>query len=167
MDTIHFSHSETVTVPMSPEDAYDLIADVTRIGEWSPVCTSAAWEDDDHVWFLGTNTIPGRVWVTRCRVDVAVRGREFTYVMCGREGEPDPLDLVQWSYTFVAAPGGTDVTEHWHVLTGYETSLHRVIPDLDADDYLDGFGVKPSMQQGIADTLANLKAYTERVTASR
>ena len=32
------SYSESVVVARSPEDLYDMVSDVTRMGEWSPVC---------------------------------------------------------------------------------------------------------------------------------
>jgi len=30
--------SQTVHVNASPEDLYEMVSDVTRMGEWSPVC---------------------------------------------------------------------------------------------------------------------------------
>jgi len=30
-------YSESVVVARSPEDLYDMVSDVTRMGEWSPV----------------------------------------------------------------------------------------------------------------------------------
>ncbi len=39
-------HEESVTVEASPQVLYDLVSDITRTGEWSPVCTSCWWDDD-------------------------------------------------------------------------------------------------------------------------
>ncbi len=43
MDTLRFS--ESIVVARSPEFLYDMISDVTRMGEWSPVCKACWWDD--------------------------------------------------------------------------------------------------------------------------
>jgi hypothetical protein len=156
MDLTPYRHTETVIVAASPEAVYDLVADITRMGEWSPVCTAGEWVDDTRSSFLGTNARGDFTWQTTCRVDVAERGKEFTFVNRGQSGDED---LVRWSYTFVATPGGTEVTEAWEVLTGYEPSMARLLPDLNLEEYLDG--VKPATQSGMAETLAKVKAAAE------
>jgi hypothetical protein len=157
MDLEPYRLTETVAVEASPDAVYDLVADVTRMGEWSPVCTSAAWDDESRTWFSGTNTTDERTWTTKCRVDVAERGTEFTFVNGGMTGD---LDLVRWSYTFAPAGDGTEVSEHWEVLEGYPVFMERVAPGMDVAAYLDG--VKPATRDGMAQTLANLKAAAER-----
>jgi hypothetical protein len=157
MDLTPYRHSESVTVAAAPDAVYDLVADVTRMGEWSPVCKEAAWTDDSRQWFTGTNTIPERSWTTTCRVDVAEPGKEFTFVNCGMAGD---ADLVRWSYTFAPVGDGTEVTESWEVLPAYADFMGRVAPGMDVVAYLDG--VKPATQEGMRATLANLKAGAER-----
>lgn len=156
MDTTSYQHTESITVAVSPEAVYDMVADVTRMGEWSPVCTACAWDDDDHTWFLGTNTIPEREWTTKCRVDVAERGREFTFTNCGFDGE---VELVRWSYRFEPNGDGATVTEEWQVLPAYDAFMAKMAPGMDVAAYLDG--VKPVTQAGMADTLAKLKGVAE------
>ena len=39
------SHQESVTVEASAETLYDMVSDITRTGEWSPVCRSCWWDD--------------------------------------------------------------------------------------------------------------------------
>src|SRR5262249_45901598 len=97
MDLSPYRYSATVTVTASPEAVYDLVADVTRMGEWSPVCTGGEWQDDARTRFVGSNAAGERSWRTVCRVEVAARGREFTFVNTGMDGAND---LVKWSYTF-------------------------------------------------------------------
>jgi hypothetical protein len=156
MDLTPYRHTETVRVAASPEVAYDLIADVTRMGEWSPVCTAGEWVDDSRATFIGTNAMGDFTWQTTCRVEVAERGQEFTFVNRGMSGDEE---LVRWSYTFVPVAGGTDVTESWQVLPGYEPSMARMAPDMNLQEYLDG--VKPTTQAGMAETLARVKAAAE------
>ena len=156
MDVTPYQHTETITITISPDEAYDLVADITRMGEWSPVVTAGEWLDDDRVWFLGTNTTPERTWQTRCKVIAADRGTEFAFINGGMEGDHE---LVRWGYTFLAVDGGTEVTESWEVLPGYHDFITGLVPDMNVAEYLDG--VKPVTQQGMADTLASLKSVAE------
>jgi hypothetical protein len=156
MDTSNYQHTETITIATSPEAAYDLVSDITRMGEWSPVATAGEWLDDDRTWFLGTNTTPERTWQTKCKVVTADRGTEFAFINGGMEGDHE---LVRWGYMFRAVDGGTEVTESWQVLAGYGDFITGLVPDMDVVQYLDG--VKPVTQQGMADTLASLKAVAE------
>ena len=106
------NYSESVVVTRSPEDLYDMVSDVTRMGEWSPVCKACWWEDDGGprtgAWFTGRNELPGRTWETRSVVVAADRGREFAFVVGG--------SWVRWGYTFAAVDGGTQITESWEFL---------------------------------------------------
>src|ERR1700760_2959712 len=53
----NLQYSESVVVRRSPEDLYDMVADVTRMGEWSPICRACWWEDGDGpragAWIVG------------------------------------------------------------------------------------------------------------------
>ena len=60
MDTSQYRHQEVITISCSPEELYELIADVSQMGRWSPVCTGGSY-DEDGEWFTGTNT----QWVMR------------------------------------------------------------------------------------------------------
>lgn len=41
------AYSESVIIARSPGDLYDMVSDVTRMGEWSPVCRSCWWDEGD------------------------------------------------------------------------------------------------------------------------
>ncbi|MBG6226259.1 hypothetical protein IWX63_002846 [Arthrobacter sp. CAN_A2] len=108
-------HEESVTIQAPVISIYDLISDVTRTGEWSPVCTQCWWEDDVDAgkvgaWFTGRNELPHRTWETRSQVVAAERGLEFAWVVGG--------DLVRWGYTLTSAGTGTTLTESWDFLPG-------------------------------------------------
>ncbi len=104
MPDLTFSASVVIDAP--PEVVYDLVADVTRMGEWSPVCKACWWDEGASAvpgaWFTGRNVTPERTWETRSRVVVAERGREFAFVVGG--------SFVRWGYTFAPVEGGTEVT---------------------------------------------------------
>lgn len=81
------SFADATFVACSPEALYDLISDVTRMGEWSPICRACWWDDGSGPlagnWFTGRNETPDRVWETRSQVVIAEPGREFTFVVGG------------------------------------------------------------------------------------
>ncbi len=110
MDILSFSAS--MVVARSPEDLYDMVSDVTRMGEWSPVCTACWWDDGDAprvgAWFTGRNELPNRTWETRSEVVAAERGHEFAFVVGG--------SYTRWGYTFTVGDGGTEITESWELL---------------------------------------------------
>ena len=47
------THQDTVLVAASPDAVYDLVSDITRTGEWSPVCTSCWWDDEAEAAHVG------------------------------------------------------------------------------------------------------------------
>ena len=105
-------HSASTVIARSPEQLYDLVSDVTRTGEWSPVCKACWWDEGAGPtvgsWFTGRNETPTRVWETRSQIAVADRGREFAWLVGG--------NLVRWSFTFEPVEGGTRLTESWEFL---------------------------------------------------
>ena len=106
-------HGEaSIDIDAPPEAVYDLVADVTRMGEWSPECRGGRWLDGasmaaEGVRFKGFNK--GRLsWSTQSRILVADRGRELAFV---RE-KPAMFGAVEWRYIFTSLPdGGTRVDE--------------------------------------------------------
>lgn len=92
---------------------YDLVTDIRRTGEWSPICRACRWQDGDGLregaWFFGHNEAEGQVWETESQVAVADRGHEFVWLVGGK--------YARWSYRFEpVAGGGTRLTEGWEFL---------------------------------------------------
>ena len=106
------THSDSVVVAAGPEELYDLVSDVTRTGEWSPVCVACWWDEGATGragdWFTGRNVTPERTWETRSLVAVADRGREFAWLVGGSRA--------RWGYTLEPVEGGTRLTESWAFL---------------------------------------------------
>jgi hypothetical protein len=113
--------SESIVVAAPPEVLYDMVSDVPRTGEWSPVCVECWWDEGTGpapgAWFTGRNRTPERVWETRSLVVTAERGLEFTWVVGG--------SWVRWSYSFAAVEGGTRVTESWEFLPDGIARFHE------------------------------------------
>lgn len=110
-------HEGSVLVDAPPEQVWAVISDVTRTGEWSPVCRACWWAEGDEpgpdgprvgAWFHGRNETAERTWETRSQVAVADAPREFTWLVNG--------SLVRWSYTLAPEGGGTRLTETWDFL---------------------------------------------------
>ena len=146
--------SDSVVISRSPEDLYDMVSDVTRMGEWSPVCRACWWDDRESArvgaWFTGRNELPERTWETRSEVVAADPGREFAFVVGGT--------FVRWGYTFAAVDGGTEVTESWEFLPGGAAMFEQRF-GADADAQLANRA--ELARSGIPATLAALKATAE------
>ncbi len=102
---------ESVDVACAPEDAWRLVTDVTRIGEFSPECIDAHWLDDASrvqvgARFEGTNrVVDGNtelIWIRPCTITDVKPGELFAYTVGDRfDGSPasswqfviDPLAL--------------------------------------------------------------------------
>jgi len=160
--------SDSVAVAQAPEKVYALVSDVTRIGEWSPVCT-ACWWDDPAVgavvgaWFTGRNVlgegrseatgevVPGRTWETRSQVVAAQPGREFAWEV--NDG------WVRWGFTVEPEAAGSRLTQYWRFLPkGLEGFHQRFGADADAQ-----IAERSALAlSGIPRTLAAIKATAEQ-----
>jgi Polyketide cyclase / dehydrase and lipid transport len=150
----NLSYSESIVVASSPEALYDMISDVTRMGEWSPVCKACWWDDGDGprpgAWFTGRNELPERTWETRSQVVTADRGREFAFMVRG--------SWVRWGYTFAPVDGGTQLTESWEFLPDGITGFH----DRFGDDAEAQMAERAELaRKGIPLTLAAIKKTAE------
>src|SRR3954452_3373513 len=105
----------SVTIDAPPDVVYDLVADVTRMGEWSPECVRCEWLGEPGVvgsTFKGHNRRGPARWSTVARVLVADRPRTFTFATLYKD---DPS--TQWSYRF-EGDGPTTVTESFEAIRG-------------------------------------------------
>ena len=143
----------TIHIDATPDEVYDLVTDVTRMGDWSPECIRAEWVDGAKgpavgAKFKGHNKI-GRFmkWSTTPGVTVAERGQEFAF----RTKE------TIWRYRLAPAPGGTgtEVTESFEVVT-YNKAMQLIAPEKKR---------QPQMIEGMHETLRRLKATAESAGA--
>jgi carbon monoxide dehydrogenase subunit G len=164
VDLSPYHHAGSITIDRPPAEVYGVVSDVTRVGELSPVCASASWDDaaqagSEGAWFTGHNVIGDVSWDTHCRVLRADPGREFTFVNYGREGD---AELVRWGYTFEPEGRGTKVTETWDVLPAYPDMVRSGNADMtDADVTARIDGMAEMARTGIQETLASLKRVVE------
>jgi hypothetical protein len=154
MGTGNLQHSDSIDIARPAEDLYDMVSDVTRMGEWSPVCKECWWDDGDSArvgaWFIGRNELPDRTWKTRSEVVVADRGREFAFIVGG--------SYTRWGYTFTPIEGGTRVTESWEFLPDAVTLFEE---RFEADAQAQTEDRAEAARTGIAATLASIKRTAE------
>lgn len=99
-----------VTVPAPVERVWDLLTDVTRIGEWSPECVRAEWAEGGGqrpgARFRGRNRAGDREWSVTCVVVEAERPRSFAWVVLdGAEDVDRPSS--RWRYDLEPLADGT------------------------------------------------------------
>ncbi len=95
-----------------------LVADVTRIGEFSPETFEAEWTGgatgpEPGAQFRGhvKRNGKGPVYWTTCTVTVSEPGREFAFAV----GADSQKALNTWRYVLTPAGDGTDVTESFEL----------------------------------------------------
>jgi uncharacterized protein YndB with AHSA1/START domain len=128
--------SEQIVINATPERLYQMVADLRRMGEWSPECQAVEWEDGvtgpaEGARFVGHNRGGPRGlmrWSRRGRVLTADVGREFAFVT-----EEGGHESTVWRYRFEPVAGGAQVTESydvkripvWARLVDVPTNRHR------------------------------------------
>jgi uncharacterized protein YndB with AHSA1/START domain len=141
-------------IAASPDQLYEMVSDVTRMGEWSPENEGGTWlggatAASPGAKFRATNRVGKRSWKTVATVVDADPGRRFSFVVTA-----GPMKAAEWSYTFEAGPNGCVVTESWDDLrpgwfkkiTGFATG----VSDRPAHN-----------RRGMQQTLANLAETAE------
>lgn len=150
----NLSFSDSIVIDRSPQDLYSMISDITRMGEWSPVCKACWWDEGSGAragaWFTGRNETPERTWETRSQVIAAEPGREFAFAVFG--------DRARWGYTFTPADGRTRVTESWDFLPGGIAAFEE---RYGADAQAQIAARAQAAREGIPATLAALKRAAE------
>lgn len=150
--------SVSVHVDATPEEVYDLVADLPRMGQWSPECTSVAWRGGATAAtvgarFRGWNRRGPIRWFTDCEVVEAERGKALAFDVRGLGRE-----VARWAYRFEPDPanGGCTVTEEW---TDHRSAAYRIITGV-AINVRD----RPAHNRaGMERTLAQLKSAVEEV----
>jgi uncharacterized protein YndB with AHSA1/START domain len=98
-------------VAARPELVWDLVADVTRVGGWSPECIRAAWLTEPGgprpgARFTGHNRLPdGFEYEVTCVVTEADRPRAFAWVVLDDGADP-ARPSSSWRYRIDPLPGG-------------------------------------------------------------
>ena len=138
---------------------WDMVADVTRMGDWSPETSSCEWVDGASgptvgARFKGSNRRGKAKWSTTCEVIAADRGREFAFAVGGAD-KPSTV----WRFVLDPGTDGVVVTESFEMakpLSAFSRLVTRAatgVSDRRAD-----------LEAGAAATLAALKVAAEAGT---
>lgn len=144
------SASVTINAPIS--EVFAAVADVTRMGDWSPECVACRWVEGadepaagakfagDNVAKLGPITL--KRWTTTSEVTDFEVDSVFEF---STEG------FTTWRYEFAEADGGTVVTEsfRYRPYEGKQAIIYRLV------------GRHKSMIKGAQATLNRIKAVLE------
>ena len=154
VEMTELARADSIVIARSPEDLYDMVSDMSRMGDWSPICKACWWDEGFGPavgsWFTGRNELPERIWETRSQVVVADRGHEFAFVVGGK--------FARWGYTFTPVEGGTELTESWAFLPdGIAMFNERFGPDAQVE--IDNRS--EAAASGIPATLAAIKIAAE------
>lgn len=149
------THQDDVIVAVTPEEVYDLVSDITRTGEWSPICKACWWDDEAQAgqvgaWFTGRNELPERTWETKSQVVAAERGREFAWEV----GQ----GFVRWGFVMEPVDEGTRLTETWAFLPAGLEFFAEKFGDRAPEEIEDRTG---HAHAGIPTTLAAIKDIAE------
>ncbi|MGQ0630864.1 MAG: SRPBCC family protein [Sporichthyaceae bacterium] len=147
--------SVTVQIDAEPRRVWDLVSDVTRIGEFSPETLEGRWIDgatgpavgakfQGHVKRNGR----GPMYWTTCTVTAAEPEKLFEFTV----GVPGMSAVNTWGYRLVPTAAGTEVTEYF-----------RLTPSLFIRVYWTFAGPLRSKtnQRGMRETLERIKAVAE------
>ena len=107
---------EVISAP--PDLVWDLVADVTQVGGWSPECIQADWLGEPGrpqagARFTGRNRFPnGFEYEVTCVVTEADRPRAFAWVVLDDSGDP-ARPSSSWRYRIDPLPGGCVVRQRF------------------------------------------------------
>jgi Polyketide cyclase / dehydrase and lipid transport len=145
--------STSVEIDRNPAVVFSAVADVTRMGEWSPECIAARWVGDATgpavgAKFEGDNrfTMVGltlKKWTTTSEVTACVPGEVFEFVAEG---------YTTWRYRLEPSGAGTKLTESYEYTTsrGAQRFLYDVVMRRPAE-----------MVKGMQHTLERIKQSLE------
>jgi uncharacterized protein YndB with AHSA1/START domain len=147
--------SVTVHIDAPPEQVWDLVSDVTKIGRYSPETFEAEWIDGATGPAVGARfkghvkrNGKGPIYWTTCTVVACEPGREFAFGV-GNGGEP----LNVWRYVLEPVDGGTDVTESFALADRTWLRLYWTLL---------GWARGRTNREGMRTTLERMKAEVER-----
>lgn len=119
----------SVWMDATPEEVWDLVSDVTRIGEFSPETFEAKWTRGSTgpvvgAFFAGhvkRNGVGPTYW-SPCRVTACEPGRVFEFAV-----GTDAITVNTWGYRLSPHRGGTDVTEYFRLAPNLATRAYWLV----------------------------------------
>ncbi|MGH2758663.1 MAG: SRPBCC family protein [Actinomycetota bacterium] len=165
--TVEMRGEASAFIDAPPRSVYAMIADVTRMGEWSPECVGASWARGSSgptvgAVFQGTNQRNTNEWTTPNTVIAADEGEEFAWVV----GTMD-FRVCTWRYRLTPEGEGTRVTESFELGTeevGFTSSV-LARPDEERQVMIDAR--RAQLIDDMEHTLGRLKSAAEGSAVAR
>ena len=143
----------SIHIDRAPAEVFAAIADVTRMGDWSPECLACRWVapadgpavgarfEGDNKAGLGPITL--KTWTTTSEITACIPGEVFEFVA---------EEMTTWRYEFAADGAGTRVTESFSFAAqgGFQGFLYERVMRRSV-----------AMTKGMAETLSRVKAVLE------
>jgi uncharacterized protein YndB with AHSA1/START domain len=107
-----------VEVAASPDRVWEVLSDITRVGEWSHECHTAVWRPGHEglvvgAEFTGSNRNGFMRWARRCTITEAVPRRVLAY----RTSGGFPPDSTEWRFELMPDDtGGSRIRQTFHIL---------------------------------------------------
>ena len=106
-----------IEIDAAPLVVYELVSDITRMGEWSPECYRCEWLGGATTAavgakFRGHNRLGKVRWTTDAIVTTADPGQEFAFTTLHKDGREETL----WHYKLRHFGTGTEVIESYQFL---------------------------------------------------
>lgn len=154
--TRHDSVSLDIAAP--PDAVYDLVADITRMGEWSPECFQCQWTKGATGPAVGARFKAknkggrGPAWFNTPVVTAAEPGREFAFNRSG-----PGIGSYTWRYQFEPSATGTRLTESFDAERPLGKAMTWLTMKWTGSENRDA-----DLHEGMTTTLARIKAAAEK-----
>ena len=150
-----FGDEVSVWMDASPADVWDLVSDVTRIGEFSPETFEARWTrgstgPEVGAYFKGhvkRNGVGPTYW-SLCRVTKCEPEEVFEFAV-----GTDEMNVNNWGYRLEPKDGGTLVAEYFRLGANIPTRIYWLVL---------GPLRRRTNQKGMRTTLERMKAVVEQ-----
>jgi uncharacterized protein YndB with AHSA1/START domain len=108
----------TITIRAPVEAVWDVVSDVTRVGEWSGECRRCVWIGDavepaPGAQFRGINRRGRTRWARRNEIDVVDPPHEMVWHTVF---DPIHRDSTEWRVALRPTPDGTEMTESFRII---------------------------------------------------
>ena len=145
----------SVWMDAPPAEVWDLVSDVTRIGEFSPETFEAKWTrgstgPEVGAYFAGhvkRNGVGPTYW-SPCRVTACEPEKVFEFAV-----GTDEMNVNNWGYRLEPQDGGTLVTEYFRLGSNLPTRIYWLVL---------GPLRRRTNQRGMRTTLERMKAVVEK-----
>jgi uncharacterized protein YndB with AHSA1/START domain len=151
----------SIVIEAAPEQAYALVADVTKMPLFSPELLECRWLDGATEAAVGARfsarnkVTRGPSWVNKPVITSVEPGQAISWA------RTEPFaGTVEWSYRFQPTEGGTRVTESYHVTKPISRIGWLIIGTMSATKDRRG-----QLRTGMQETLQRLKTVVEAASS--